>query len=142
MKKMQKYSLTFFIALVTLVIGILIGYSIHDQKNNALIMDIRDRAQNALRTDPKDIQNLILLGNMSSQLGENKKAEQAFKDVLAIEPNNITAHKFLAIHYYTIGNNTQSFLSIKKALKLAKATNSPDLVEIKQLYTVIKNKEK
>lgn len=76
-----------------------------------------DDAQNGLKKDPRNVQMLIGTANIYRAKGDNEKALEAYKKVLAVDPKSADVYYFMAAANYALGNTEQQETLAKDALK-------------------------
>lgn len=69
----------------------LVLYKLMDSKGKEAIQYLLDR----IRTDPRDIENWILMGDIMMKGGHNEKAKTYYQQALKMDPNNEYVQKLL-----------------------------------------------
>ncbi len=120
---------------------------VHAPGNSEILLDLAnlyfrmrqpERAlENAQKIFYKDAETYTLIGNCYRVLGDQDKAERAFRKVLRLKPDDINAHWYLGTIEKERGNTNKA---IAHFAQVAKANPTPDIYdEIAKLETVRKN---
>ena len=75
-------------------------------------------AEIAVRTDPKGVDNHLLLAGLYSSLGENQKGIIEYTEVLKLDPKNQEAMLYLGALYLQLEDYERANQNLEELLKL------------------------
>ena len=91
---------------------------------------------NLYKNNPQDINIMLALGNLYLQTGELNKAEDFYKNVLIISPENIYALEGLKAVALKRKNYKQALMFAQKAQKLGLSQNDTDAIKFLYYYNL------
>ena len=93
--------------------------SVDRRKSREMFLDFEaGLAKAVLKSEPMNLDALIMLGNSLTRMGKDKDALEVDKKVVRILPKNPVAYYNLACSYSNLGKLDEAFSSLEMALRL------------------------